>query len=83
MALFSDDRPFCIQIAALEKYQSANELAKKLSKIGYPSYCDFHKPNEDNSFFRVRIGDYGSSAETDRILTEIRKLGYNGFISHN
>ena len=83
MALFSDDRPFCIQIAALEKYQSANELAKKLSKIGYPSYCDFHKPDKGKSFFRVRIGNYGSPAEAELILYDIRKLGYIGFISQN
>lgn len=78
---FSGDRPFYIQLAAFAKYQSAKDLAKKLSKIGYPTYCDFHKPNKDNSFFRVRIGNYGSPAEADRILTKIRKLGYDGFIS--
>ena len=83
MALISDDRPFLIQIAAFEKYQSANKLAKKLSKIGYPAYCEFHKPKKGKSFFRVLIGNYGSSSETDRILTEIKKLGYDGFFSQN
>jgi hypothetical protein len=83
VALFSDDRPFYIQFAAFEKYQSANKLAKKLSKTGYPAYCEFHKPDEGHSFFRVRVGYYGSSAEAERILSEIKKLGYDGFISQN
>ena len=70
-------------LAAFAKYRSANELAEKLSKKGYPSYCDFHKPDEGSSFYRVRIGNYGSSAEADRILNKIRKLGYDGFIPQN
>jgi hypothetical protein len=74
---------FAFSVPAFEKYQSANELTEKLSKLGCPSYCDFQKPNEGNSFFRVRIGKYGSRAETDHVLTEIRKLGDNGFISQN
>ena len=27
----------------------------------------------------VRIGNYGSSVEAGRILTEIKKIGYDGF----
>ena len=83
VGLISEDRPFYIQIAAYKKYQSANELANKFSKMGYPSYCEFHQPDEGRSFFRVRIGNYGSPAETDRILTDIKKLGYDGFFSQN
>jgi len=83
VGLFSNDRPFYFQAAAYKKYQSANELAKKLSKKGYPAYCDFQKPEEGSSFFRVRVGNYGTSAEADRILYEIRKLEYDGFISQN
>jgi cell division septation protein DedD len=80
---FSGDRPFYIQLAAFEKYQSANELTKELSTKGYPAYCEFQKPDEGNSFFRVRIGTYGSAAEADRILNKIKNLGYDGFISQN
>ena len=72
-----------LRLAAYEKYQSANEQAQKLSKIGYSAYCEFHKPDEGSSFFRVRIGKFGSSEEADRILYEIRKLEYDGFISQN
>ena len=79
----SDDRPFYIQLAAFAKYRSADDLAEKLSKKGYPSYCEFHKPDEGDSFFRVRVGNYGSAAEADRILTVIKKLGYDGFVSQN
>jgi hypothetical protein len=81
VGIFSDDRPFYIQIAAFAKYQSANALAEKLSNKGYPSYCEFQKPDEGSSFFRVRIGNDGSSAEADRILSEIMRLGHNGIIS--
>jgi hypothetical protein len=83
VGIISDDRPYYIQIAAFAIYQSAKKLAKKLSKTGYPAYCDFHKPDEGHSFFRVRVGYYGSSAEAERILSEIKKLGYDGFISQN
>lgn len=83
LGTISNDKPFYIQIAAFAKYRSADGLAEKLSKKAYPSYCEFQKSDEGSSFFRVRIGNYASSAEADRTLTEIKDLGHDGFISQN
>jgi hypothetical protein len=78
---FSDSHRFCIQVGAFERYRSASNMVEKLREAGYPSYCEFYQPNEGVSFFRVRIGNFGSSNKADRILLEIKQLGYYGFVA--
>ncbi|WP_419656049.1 SPOR domain-containing protein [Desulfosarcina variabilis] len=77
----SYDKPFYIQVAAFEKYQSAKSLANKLNNLGYKSYCVFHKIDNRKSLFRVRIGNYENTKKLDHDLKEINKMGYDGFVS--
>ena len=78
---FSRDKPYFIQLGAFEKYRSADALLEKLSEAGYSAYCVFHKPDNANSFFRVRIGNYSTSREAYYILRSVQKLGFDGFVS--
>ena len=41
----SNKKPFYVQVAAFESYQSAKALVEDLSNAGYPSYCQFHEPD--------------------------------------
>lgn len=81
MADLSDDKSYFVQVGAYERYRSANEHATQLSEAGFPAYCEFCRPDSGNSFFRVRVGNYGTVAEVEFVNYEIKKNGFDGFIS--
>jgi len=61
---------FVVQVGAFSKAKTANKLQQKLLKQGYPSYTE-----QSGDKIRVRVGDYSSQAEAEKIR---RKLEIQG-----
>ena len=61
---------FVLQVGAFAKADAAKKLQEKLHKQGYPSYTE-----KSGDKIRVRIGDYATHAEADKVR---RKLEIQG-----
>jgi len=79
---FSTEKTFYIQVGAFKKYRAACGLVQELKQMGYPSYCEFYKPESGKSFFRIRIGNYEYAKEAENVLSKIGRSGYSGFVAH-
>ena len=62
---------FIIQVGAFDNADAAKKLQEKLLKQGYPSYTE-----KINNKVRVRIGDYTSHAEAEKIRRKLEIQGY-------
>jgi cell division septation protein DedD len=74
------DKNLTIQAASLKDMQEAQELVDKLKKKGYPAYKTIGMVPEKGVWFRVRVGQYGSSEEASNILKRLKKDGYDPFL---
>ncbi len=63
---------FVVQVGAFDNADAAKKLQEKLHKQGYPSYTEKMKNNK----VRVRIGDYTSHAEAEKIRRKLEIQGY-------
>ena len=68
---------FVVQVGAFAHADAAKKLQEKLSKEGYPSYTE-----NAGSKTRVRIGDYTSHAEADKIRQKLEIQGMKPDVVH-
>lgn len=61
---------FVVQVGAFTHADAAKKLQEKLSKEGYPSYTE-----KVGNKTRVRIGDYATQAEADKIRQKLEIQG--------
>ena len=61
---------FVVQVGAFAHADAAKKLQEKLSKEGYPSYTE-----KMGNTTRVRIGDYTTQAEADKIRQKLEIQG--------
>lgn len=62
---------FVLQVGAFANADTAKKLQEKLHKLGYPSYTE-----KAGAVIRVRIGDYASQTEADKIRHKLEIQGY-------
>ncbi len=63
---------FIIQVGAFDNADAAKKLQEKLHQQGYPSYTEKMKNNK----VRVRVGDYTSHAEAEKIRRKLEIQGH-------
>ena len=61
---------FVVQVGAFTHADAAKKLQEKLSKEGYPSYTE-----KTGNKTRVRIGDYATQAEADKVRQKLEIQG--------
>ena len=61
---------FVVQVGAFAHADAAKKLQEKLSKEGYPSYTE-----KAGNKTRVRIGDYATQAEADKVRQKLEIQG--------
>lgn len=61
---------FIVQVGAFAHADAAKKLQEKLSKEGYPSYTE-----KAGNKTRVRIGDYATQAEADKVRQKLEIQG--------
>lgn len=66
-----------IQVASLKDPKDADALVSKLKHQGFPAYRVVGKLSETNIWYRVRVGAFGSEAESRAMMNKLRKL-YKG-----
>ena len=62
---------FIIQVGAFSNADTAKKLQEKLLNKGYPSYTE-----KAGNKTRVRVGDYHTHTDADKILRKLEILGY-------
>jgi len=71
---------FAVQVAALKDAGSAEAKAAEFSRKGYPAYSTSATVAGRGTWYRVRIGNFGSRAEALQILEKLKKENIKGFI---
>jgi DedD protein len=61
-----------VQVAALNVRSEADEIAKRLTTKGYPTYV-VTPPNSNQKVFRVRIGPFNSRREADTTAAKLQR----------
>lgn len=62
---------YVLQVGAFAKMETAKNLQDKLHKLGYPSYTE-----KAGEVTRVRIGDYSTQVEAEKIRHKLEIQGY-------
>lgn len=62
---------FVLQVGAFANADTARKLQEKLNKLGYSSYTE-----KAGTVTRVRIGDYATQTEADKIRHKLEIQGY-------
>ncbi len=62
-----------IQVAAVRDKNVADHLVARLKKRGYPAYRAMAMIAENNIWYRVRVGNYGSRSEAKNTLKKLQK----------
>jgi cell division septation protein DedD len=61
-----------VQVAALSNKSDAEAVARRLSEKGYSAYVVTPEPGT-RAIFKVRVGDYGTAAEAERVSRRLRQ----------
>jgi DedD protein len=64
-----------IQVASVRNAQDADRLVEKLQKAGYPAYREIGKIPGKGTWYRVRVGQYGTRSEAQKIFEQLKKDG--------
>ena len=70
------DRQYTIQAASIKELAEAEKMVAQLKDKGYPAYKTIGIVPDTGIWFRVRIGRYGSKAESADTLNRLEKEGY-------
>ena len=72
-----------VQVASTKDEASAIELVKKLKQLGYSGFrIQAAIPNK-GTWYRVRVGPYGTKAQAEQMRTELLKDGFKGIVVKN
>jgi cell division septation protein DedD len=70
-----------LQVASYRGREAASGLLEKMSGEGYSGTIEVADLGERGTWYRVRIGPYGSESEANRVLEKLRKeRGLKGYI---
>ena len=69
-----------VQVASTKDEASATELVKKITKLGYAGFTVRAVIPNKGTWYRVRVGPYGTKAEADQMRKELLKDGYKGIV---
>ncbi|MEG2246416.1 MAG: SPOR domain-containing protein [Peptostreptococcaceae bacterium] len=61
------------------KRENADDVIKKLKKLGYSSFIDAFKKDNKN-YYRVIAGSYSVKANAEKLVKELKIKGYSPFI---
>jgi cell division septation protein DedD len=64
-----------VQVASVRNAQDADRLVEKLQKGGYPAYRAIGKVPGQGIWYRVRVGQYATRSEAQKILEQLKKEG--------
>jgi len=70
------DKPYTIQAASVKELAEAEKMVAQLKDKGFPAYKTIGIVPATGIWFRVRIGRYGSKAESAETLNRLEKEGY-------
>lgn len=71
-----DQTPWTVQVAAAKTRALADNMAAELKKRGYEAYVTSGRLNQ-TTFYRVRVGRYGSRQEAMTDLQRLKKDKYD------
>lgn len=78
----SREEAYSVQVASTKEATAADVLVKKLNSKGYRAYKI--KANvAGGTWYRVRVGGFGSSAEAEQAKGKLAVLGYKGIVVKN
>ncbi|MGE5679934.1 MAG: SPOR domain-containing protein [Bacillota bacterium] len=69
--IFSDGNRFTIQKSSWQSSAKAAAEVNKYRRMGFDSYIVVYKPRNETPWYRVRIGDFSSSAEAEETLKKL------------
>jgi len=64
-----------VQVASFRNSPDADRLVEKLQKAGYPAYRAIGKVPGKGIWYRVRVGEYASRTEAQKILQKLKQDG--------
>jgi cell division septation protein DedD len=67
------DLSLLLQVASYKSREAARQQLENLSAEGYSGTIQVADLGERGTWYRVRLGPYGSEGEADRILEKLRK----------
>ncbi len=73
-------RAYTVQLASLDKSESASKLVRKLVALGYPAY--YYKVSvKGKIYYRVRCGKFNTEQEARSLMLSLKqKARLNGFV---
>jgi DedD protein len=74
-ALEDESKSLTVQVASVRNAQDADRLVEKLQKAGYPAYRAIGKVPGKGIWYRVRVGQYTTRSEAQKILEQLKKDG--------
>jgi len=72
-----------VQIASTKDAASAEDLVKKLTKLGYAGFSTMAKIPGKGTWYRVRIGPFRTKAEVEQIRRKLAKDDFKGIVVKN
>jgi DedD protein len=70
-----ESKSLTVQVASVRDGQDADRLVEKLQKAGYPAYRAIGKVPGKGIWYRVRVGQYATRADAQKILEQLKKDG--------
>jgi DedD protein len=79
----SPSGPLAVQVASTKDAASAEELVKKLTKLGYAGFSTMAEIPNRGTWYRVKVGPYRTKAEAEQMRRVLTKDNFKGIIVRN
>ncbi len=79
----SPSGPLAVQVASTKDAASAEELVKKLTKLGYAGFSTMAEIPNRGTWYRVKVGPYRTKAEAEQMRRELTKDNFKGIVVRN
>ena len=73
--------PFVVQAYSFQNKTRAEATVSILKSQGYPAYVLMSDLGEKGIWYRVRIGDFNTQTEAEKIIEQLKKDAHSGFIT--
>ncbi len=79
----SPSGPLAVQVASTKDAASAEELVKKLTKLGYAGFSTMAEIPNRGTWYRVKVGPYRTKAEAEQMRRVLTKDNFKGIVVRN
>ena len=71
---------YTVQVASTKDARAADQVVKKLQTKGYRAYKTKAEITGKGTWYRVRVGGFGSRSQADKVRAQLQKYGYKGMV---